>query len=67
MNEYLLLCGTLILTVFGLNSLFDQLGFISPVSTEIKPLYQFVCEEKLRWDETYLRIICCVGKGGYRL
>ena len=34
-----------------MNSLFDPLGFISPVIIEVKLLYRFICEEKLGWDE----------------
>ena len=34
-----------------MNSLFDPLGFISPVIIEVKLLYRFVCAEKLGWDE----------------
>ena len=30
-----------------MNSLFDPLGFISPVIIEVKLLYRFICEEKL--------------------
>ena len=44
-----------------MNSLFDQLDFISPVIIEPKLLYRFVCEEKLGWDEDLPEndLLCC--------
>ena len=50
-----------------MKSSFDPLGFISHVIIELKVLYRFVCEESWGGTKTYLRMICCVGKGSSRL